>query len=285
MKKCSRCLELKSLDEFYNDKNKNDGKSYICKKCHNTSTKEWQSNNVEKVNKYKATSVSRIKKKNSSRVSQFLKVCSKCGKEKPSAQFYTDITKADGVHSTCKKCHNEHVKEWQSSHAEQVSAYKIKSAKKPGSIAKKKAYCEKPENKQAARDRAMNFFHNNHEQILAHRRSPEFLKRRRDIHAKDPTKNTASYNRRRARKANAPGEFTAEEFKHICEFYDGVCLCCGKKDRIAADHVVALSKGGNNYISNIQPLCKSCNSSKRTNTADYRPFGWAIPFANKQLTV
>lgn len=36
------------------------------------------------------------------------------------------------------------------------------------------------------------------------------------------------------------------------------------------DHVVPVLFGGSNDISNIQPLCRSCNSSKGASTVDYR---------------
>jgi 5-methylcytosine-specific restriction endonuclease McrA len=47
-------------------------------------------------------------------------------------------------------------------------------------------------------------------------------------------------------------------------------LCCDKKRKLTADHIVPVSKGGTSNISNIQPLCGPCNSSKGAKTVDYR---------------
>jgi 5-methylcytosine-specific restriction endonuclease McrA len=78
-------------------------------------------------------------------------------------------------------------------------------------------------------------------------------------------------NARRARKLNASGSFTAQEWHDVCAHYNHTCLCCGASGvRLTADHVVPLSKGGSNDISNIQPLCISCNCRKYTKIIDYR---------------
>lgn len=52
--------------------------------------------------------------------------------------------------------------------------------------------------------------------------------------------------------------------------YGRKCLCCGTDKNLTIDHVIPVFKGGKNNISNYQPLCKSCNSSKGTKTTDYR---------------
>lgn len=51
------------------------------------------------------------------------------------------------------------------------------------------------------------------------------------------------------------------------------CLKCGKDYSLSVDHIVPVSKGGLNIISNLQTLCTSCNSSKRDKIADYRTGG------------
>lgn len=75
---------------------------------------------------------------------------------------------------------------------------------------------------------------------------------------------------RRARKKQAPGEFTAAEFEALCRAAGGKCLCCSRRRKLVPDHVIPLSKGGANDISNIQPLCKSCNGRKKDNSWDFR---------------
>lgn len=86
----------------------------------------------------------------------------------------------------------------------------------------------------------------------------------------NPEKISARYHRRRTRKTGAGGSYTAEEFKQLCNQYDNRCLGCGKKKRLTADHVVPVIAGGSSDISNIQPLCNSCNSKKGAKTIDYR---------------
>ena len=87
----------------------------------------------------------------------------------------------------------------------------------------------------------------------------------------NPEKVKAKASCRRARKKQSSGSFTASEWTELCRLYNNVCLCCGSSAKLCADHIVPLSRGGSNSISNIQPLCISCNSKKHTKTIDYRP--------------
>ena len=65
-----------------------------------------------------------------------------------------------------------------------------------------------------------------------------------------------------ARKKNAIGSFTPDEWNAICKKQRGKCANCGAQSKLTIDHRVPLSRGGNDYAVNIQGLCKPCNSSK-----------------------
>lgn len=97
--------------------------------------------------------------------------------------------------------------------------------------------------------------------------SPEYQKQWQQ---KNPEKVKVNHQTRRARKQNAEGCFTAQEWIDLCNQYNNKCLSCGDQKPLEADHIIPLSEGGTNWISNIQPLCKSCNCSKGTKTINYR---------------
>jgi 5-methylcytosine-specific restriction endonuclease McrA len=80
----------------------------------------------------------------------------------------------------------------------------------------------------------------------------------------------AQHNARRAKKWGVAGAWTADEFLALCAKYGNRCLCCGRRDPLSPDHVVPISLGGPNAISNLQPLCCQCNRDKYTTTTDYR---------------
>jgi len=67
------------------------------------------------------------------------------------------------------------------------------------------------------------------------------------------------------KKRTIEGDFTLKDWEDLKKRYNYTCPMCGKKEpeiKLEIDHIVPISKGGTNYISNIQPLCRSCNARK-----------------------
>jgi 5-methylcytosine-specific restriction endonuclease McrA len=77
-----------------------------------------------------------------------------------------------------------------------------------------------------------------------------------------------------ARRRGAKGSFTFEEWEELKKRYNYTCPMCGRKEpeiKLTVDHIVPISKGGTNDISNIQPLCLECNLKKGTKTLKLCP--------------
>jgi len=84
--------------------------------------------------------------------------------------------------------------------------------------------------------------------------------------------------RRKARLRGNGGSFTGAQFLELCAKYGNRCLGCGVVGiDLTVDHVLPLSKGGRNEISNIQPLCHGCNVRKCDREIDFRGLYGAAP--------
>lgn len=80
----------------------------------------------------------------------------------------------------------------------------------------------------------------------------------------NPEVGRAAVRNRRARLRKAPGEHTTKDVLFIGEEQGWLCACCSIAIRTGyhVDHVVPVSRGGNNSPNNIQLLCQCCNLSK-----------------------
>lgn len=76
----------------------------------------------------------------------------------------------------------------------------------------------------------------------------------------------------RLTEAKRRGTHTEDEWLQILDLYDSRCVVCGCRPvpRPCKDHIVPICMGGSDAASNLQPMCRECNTSKGLST-----FNWA----------
>jgi 5-methylcytosine-specific restriction endonuclease McrA len=168
------------------------------------------------------------------------KPCIDCGEVKPLSAFYRDPRRSDGHVSSCKVCRRAYQMNRPPEAIAEIERRRTQNPANPANPARKA---------HLARN----------------------LKKWRQ---ENPTKAAVQRDRNRAMRRECEGHYTAAEFKELCDKYGNICLRCGDKDApLTPDHVIPLSLGDSNWKSNIQPLCRRCNSRKNVKIIDYRHGG------------
>ena len=195
------------------------------------------------------------------------KICTKCEIWKPLDRYSPQKQCRDGRKSWCKDCNaalvranyannpnksKEYTRKWRAEHAdyerEKMREYNAQHYQ---------------ENKDRIIERVRVYADSNIEKIKERDKAYRATPAAQALHK-------AAHQRRRALKLGNGGNHTAAQWLAMLDWFGNVCLKCGKVET-TLDHVIPFAKGGKNDITNLQPLCLSCNTSKRDrNTTDYR---------------
>ena len=227
------------------------------------------------------------------------KRCTKCKKLRWMRHYYPDKRRRDGKQSHCKYCFSVYSKEYKQRDdvkkrlAEYARTWRKRSpeyckrnnersiawAKTKKGIEYRREYQKRP--KVRERKNALRRKWSKDPKYALYWSSREYRKRP-DVLARQRIR----LQNRRAKKREVKGVITGELITELFKHYGNHCLCCGSFEQVQVDHVISIKNGGTHDISNIQPLCKGCNSSKQArHNTDYRPDkgDYALQLRQKQM--
>lgn len=296
-KRCSDCEEVKPHSDFYRNKsNSKDGLQSTCKSCTKARVAAYQKSNRDKMNRWNKAYRERNPEKTRERQHRFNN--SEHGKRLKRESAARRRGQRLEAQRRWREKNAEAIKEYkQRRYQERKEEAKARAQMHKGIknhlgrsflapkgwrlcircryilpvalFSKNQTKCKEcasalskanyQENREERRIRGRAYYRKNRKRLL--KQKSEYAKRNR---VRDRPVRQAAKARRRARELGAEGSYTAAEFKAKLEAYKNRCHWCRKKIKGTphADHLIALSRGGTNYISNIVPACASCNLSK-----------------------
>lgn len=249
-KKCSKCGEIKPLKDFYKSRGL---RRADCKACCAKRSFVWRAKNKEHVReisrKWRKENPGLLKKsreRNRPRIIAAGKKRYTENREKIKAKVaaYREKNKEKIRKRTAEKCKTE---AYRSYHREYSATRR------------------KENNEWAAKYRETHRELCN-KRISDYRKTPEgkFTGKKKHYRKKITPTAILPINSRRM-------ELTYPEGESVLEVYGRVCASCGSTEDITIDHVVPLVKGGLHIKSNVQPLCRRCNSKKGRKEIRYIP--------------
>lgn len=201
------------------------GKNYWCKECH--------------LKYYKEKSYSKYGKEKQIRddLSNGNRICNGCKLEKVLEDFPKNKKCKLGRERKCKKC-----------------LYKSRDTKERKSNQKRLAGQWHKDNREIDLKRKAEYYQENKERLQAYGRQ----------HAKDNPEiyRAARHRRRAAKRNNGNNDLTAIQIEWLFG-QQNFCTYCDSKENLTIDHILPISKGGQNTLANITIACMPCNNSKR----------------------
>lgn len=246
---CCSCKQEKPIECFSKNKSSTDGLKQYCKECAKIYTKRYREKHKDEIKKRKVEAYwkdkERAEERTEKQLAEGLRVCTRCGIEKPIADFPKRGN--GGFYSQCYQCVKEITKQYRINNRDKVIARKRKYHKdhKVEIDAYNKQYYQthKDEIQQRVKDWT--------------KANPEQARENGIIGIHD----------RRFRKEGLASDFTRSDWKKCKEYFSEGgktrCAYCGKPlERATIDHVIPIKSGGTNTVNNIVPSCLKCNSTK-----------------------
>lgn len=210
-----------------------------------------------------------------------MKTCSKCLQEKDETEFRKEKKGKNGLSSWCKECWKEYAKTYAQSergkevHRQACKRYNASENGKTVRAAYNSLECVKEakrgwansESGKAFRAKEAIIYKENgkRKQILdKYSKSEKFRKTLKRYHTSPKGRETLSrgVHKRRSILENVVSDLTADQWEEIKASQKYRCAMCHKKKPLTRDHIIPITKGGQHTASNIQALCRSCNTKK-----------------------
>jgi hypothetical protein len=228
-KRCLKCLETKSLDEFGKDKYQSDRHATRCLLCKRQKSADYRKKNPEKARAASAA----WKTENPAKVLAYADAHRERKNTRRRERYRENPERELAVNATYYYSHKDELRPvraaWEASNKPQRKAKRLET------------FLKDPEGNLEKR----------------HKRDADWL-------VKHPGYSTEKWARRRARIANSPAnDFTAAQFEEIKAAQKHRCYHCGKRRKLTRDHVVPVIQNGAHTVQNIVALCLECNSRKK----------------------
>lgn len=188
-----------------------------------------------------------------------LRICTVCFSEKPLNEFRTDRRLSSGHGTKCKVCCAEECKKW----------------RKTSPTARKKRVRLLPLNPRIRKQKRRPYSYYKARNAKWRAANPEKHRQSgKKWRERNKDKVRALDHAKRAKRCAVEGKHTASQIRDLLKKQKGRCINCkvNIESRYHIDHIIPISRGGSNWITNIQLLCPPCNISKSAKD----PILWAI---------